>query len=553
MPSPGTGLSAATVQASSNGASAWEKECSCGVIGTKTTNGIRGSKLSVWLGCLAALLASQGSSMGQPKRVQISFDSVIVQAQSRAAKPHSERRAMLPEGFRDLNYDTYRQIQFRHDRALWEGSPFRLEFFHLGYLYGTPVTIHEFTGAHAQTLRFSQDLFHYGGGEPKKRLPSDLGYAGFRLLHPLNEPNKWDEIGSFLGSSYFRLLGKGQSYGTSARGLAIDSGEPGVKEEFPVFTQWWLEKPSGQTKTLRLYALLESASCTGAYEFLIHPGEMTVADISAVLFWREESAASKTIGLAPLTSMHWFGENSVAKPDDYRAEVHDCDGLLMREAEESFTWRPIVNPAELQFQRFSQTNLRGFGLMQRDRAFANYQDTFNRYDRTPSVWVEPRGEWGEGELCLVEMPTRYEGDDNVVAYWNPKAKPSPGQPFRFSYTLHWGLQPDARFPVPRVLQTRIGADHRDAAARQVMIDFERRNGASEAAPELKIESSKGGVISGEQVFANEIDNTWRVIFLLKIQEGLKGPVDVTCQLASGPMSEKWTYRWSEASKNLARR
>ena len=157
----------------------------------------------------------------------INLNYVEKQAELRAHKPFRSPRADLPDFLRadKLDYDKYREIEFRHEKALWaaEDLPFRVEFFHPGYLYEEPVHINEFTLTAVQTVRFMQDSFNYRNLQIEKRIPANTGYAGFRLLSELNESNKWDELGAFQGASYFRLLGKGQRYGQSARGLAVDS------------------------------------------------------------------------------------------------------------------------------------------------------------------------------------------------------------------------------------------------------------------------------------------------------------------------------------------
>jgi glucans biosynthesis protein len=305
----------------------------------------------------------------------------------------------------NLDYDKYREIEFRHEKALWaeEELPFRVEFFHPGYLYQEPVHVNEFTLTHVQSIRFVQDFFNYRALHIQNQIPADTGYAGFRVLSPLNKPDKWDELGSFMGASYFRLLGKDQRYGQSARGLALDCGEPDRPEEFPIFTDWWLGKPSRGDNQLRLYAILDSVSCVGAYEFLIQPGETTTVDVGAVLYFRETNTVSAvdakrkplaTLGMAPLTSMFWFGKNSERKFDDYRPEVHDTDGLLMQMENGDWLWRPLNNASVMHHQKFATKNIRGYGLLQRERDFACYQDIFHYYHCAPSVWVQPRSNWG---------------------------------------------------------------------------------------------------------------------------------------------------------------
>jgi periplasmic glucans biosynthesis protein len=501
--------------------------------------------------------------------VEVNLDYVAQRALERAQKPFHSPRADLPKVLQqdNLNYDKYHLIRFRDERALWtaDNLPFRVEFFHPGYIYQELVHINEFTAMHTQPIRFVQDFFDYGGLHIASQIPANTGYAGFRILYPLNKTNQLDELGAFLGASYFRLLGKGGRYGESARGLALDSGENDRSEEFPIFTDWWLGKPNPGDTELRLYAILDSVSCAGAYEFRIRPGETTRCEVEAILYLRETNQIHavdakrpplKTIGLAPLTSMFWFGKNTERKFDDYRTEVHDSDGLLVHMASGEIFWRPLDNPAAMRHQVFNAPNIRGFGLLQRERNFAAYQDSFNLYHLEPSVWVEPHGDWGEGDLHLLELSTSYEGLDNIVAFWDPKKKPAPLKPFRFGYTLHFFTrEADMKFSdnkiisENKVIATRTGPDANFARARQFVIDFDgpKLDAISENSPPVAISSCSGNaVIADNFVTRNEFLGTWRVILKMQPKNGNRDPVDLRCTLQQGTniVSETWTYQWS---------
>ena len=507
-------------------------------------------------GLILARLISPGA-----ESAEVNLDYVMQRALERARQPFHSPRADLPKVLRqeNLDYDKYREIEFRHDRALWaaEDQPFRVEFFHPGYLYQEPVHIYEFSATHVQPIRFVQDFFNYRALHFQNQIPADTGYAGFRLLYPLNESNKWDEIGAFLGASYFRLLGKGQRYGQSARGLALDCGEPDRPEEFPIFTDWWLGRPQKGDGQLTLYALLDSVSCAGAYQMVIRPGDTTMVDIEAALFFRETNLVHvvntnrlplKTIGWAPLTSMFWFGKNSERKFDDYRPEVHDTDGLLVRMENGEIFWRPLDNLPVMRHQIFSAPNIRGFGLLQRERSFAAYQDPFNLFQLEPSVWVEPRGNWGAGDLHLVELTANFEGFDNIVAFWNPREKPAPLQPCRFSYTLRW-MSDAGKLSENKVVSTRVGLDTVGSNNRQFVIDFD--GSALDAIPESDppeaiANCSTNAVIYFNRVLRNTYSGTWRVILKMQPKPGGTEPVDLRCTLQKGTnvLSETWTYQWS---------
>jgi glucans biosynthesis protein len=516
--------------------------------------------------CLILIL-TMGIAASQPalarmESADVTLDYVAKKAEARAHKPFHSPRADLPPVLRadKLDYDQYREIRFRHDRALWLGDklPFAIEFFHPGYLYQEPVHINEFSYDYVQPIRFVQDFFDYGKLQIKNQIPANTGYAGFKILYPLNQPGKMDELGAFLGASYYRLLGKGQVYGESARGLALDCGESGRPEEFPIFTDWWLGKPQPDDSSLHLFAILDSVSCTGAYEFRIQPGETTTASIEAILFFRTPEMIHAvdtnrqpliSIGMAPLTSMFWYGENSERKFDDYRPQVHDSDGLLMRLDTNEMLWRPLNNASVLRHQRFETKDVRGFGLMQREREFRDYDDLFNSYQNAPSVWVEPKGHWGEGEVHLVELSTHYEGLDNVVAFWDPKVKPEPLQPFRFGYTQYWTRETDRKLSVNRVLSTRIGIDARNPKWHDFVIDFGGPKFAAlpdGAAPAAIANCSTNGVIVENQVFRLPGTPNWRAIIKMEPKSGNANPVDLRCTMKKGDdvLSETWTYHWS---------
>jgi glucans biosynthesis protein len=497
-----------------------------------------------------------------PEAAEVNLEYVAQLALARAQQPFHSPRASLPDVLKNLNYDQYREIRFRPGKALWtdDDLPFRIDFFHPGYIYQEPVHVNEFTSTYTQRIPFDQDFFDYGGLKIKDQIPRNTGYAGFRIFYPLNKTNQLDELGAFLGASYFRLLGKDQSYGQSARGLALDSGESDRSEEFPIFTDWWFGKPQKGDTTITLYAILDSVSCAGAYQFQIRPGETTIADINAVLYFRETerilqanlgTPPIKTIGLAPLTSMFWFGKNSERKFDDYRSEVHDADGLMMRMADGRNLWEPLDNPSNLRHLIFPASNIRGFGLMQRERSFEAYQDLFTPFQTEPSIWVEPHGtNWDNGDLHLVELNGPWEGFDNTVAFWSPKILPAPLQPFRFGYTLFWTRETDIKIsPENKVVGTRIGLCAPNSDARQIFIDFSGpKLDAIPAtnAPTAVVTCSTNAQIQSQQVIWNSYLSAWRVALKMQPNSGNTAPVDLSCTLqrTNQVLSETWVYQWT---------
>ncbi len=427
---------------------------------------------------LLIALAS-GLFLGSRPAQAFGFDDVAEIARQQAAAPYQAPDERLPAALSSLDYDALRDIRYRPERAVWraEGLPFELQFFHLGGSNRAAVAVHELQAGQARPLAYDATAWDYG----RNRLDSSgfgtLGYAGFRVHHALNSPAYKDELVVFLGASYFRALGRGQQYGLSARGLGIDTvGAPaGAGEEFPRFKAFWIERPAPDATALVIHALLDSPRATGAYRFELRPGDTTQMDVQARLFLRVASVlpagtpAIATLGIAPLTSMFLHGENQ-PRTSDFRPEVHDSDGLLVAgtpagAASPEWLWRPLFNPARPQASSFALQRLQGFGLLQRDRRFAAYEDAEARYDRRPSAWVEPLSDWGPGRVELLLLPTPDETHDNVAAYWVPAQLPTPGQALDLAWRLHWqGDMPAAGStpPLGETQQSRRGFGWFDA-------------------------------------------------------------------------------------------
>jgi glucans biosynthesis protein len=369
------------------------------------------------------------------------LDDVAAKAKDLAAQKFVAPKSNLPNELRDMKFADYQKIHFRQDKAEWanEKTPFKLSFYHQGMHFDTPVKINEVTATNVQEIKYDPSRFDFGDVKVDPKVTEQLGYAGFRVLYPINKDDKQDEIMTMLGASYFRVVGKGQTYGLSARGMAIDTALPSG-EEFPRFTEFWIEHPQPDDNHLVIFALLDSPRATGAYQLTLRPGTNTLVDVKSRMFLRDK--VSK-LGVAPLTSMFLFGANQPSKVLNYRRELHDSSGLSIQAANGEWIWRPLNNPKHLSVSSFSVENPRGFGLLQRGREFSHFEDLDDRYDKRPSAWVEPKGDWGKGTVDLVEIPTADETNDNIVAFWKPDVLPEPGKPVDFNYRLHWTMDESA--------------------------------------------------------------------------------------------------------------
>lgn len=462
--------------------------------------------------------------------------------------------AKLPPAVEKLDWDQYQAIQYRADHALWaeEASRFEARFFHLGLFFKTPVQMHEVVDGQAREIAYDPTMFNYGkSGLNPSKLPKDLGFAGFRLNFHTDLTR---DVAAFLGASYFRAVGSDWQYGLSARGLAIDCGME-RPEEFPNFTKFWLERPQKNSSRMTVYALMDSPSVAGAYRFVIEPGATLTMDVDAAVYPRK---TIERLGVAPLTSMYQYGENDrhIAAANDWRPEIHDSDGLSMWRGNGEWIWRPLTNPANLRFNAYQDESPRGFGLLQRDRDFNHYQDDGVFYERRPSLWIEPKSNWGKGSIQLVEIPTVDETFDNIVAFWNPEQKPQAGQELLYSYRMHWGRQMPAQPQLATVFATRTGiggvvGQVRKYFSWRFVIDFVGDNLrllGKDAKVVPVISASRGQI---ELASARPLEHVrgYRVMFDLRPADGQVAPIDLRAFITAGgaPLSETWLYQWTPSA------
>ena len=346
-----------------------------------------------------------------------SLDDVAAEAKTLAEQKYQAPRSNLPKEFRDMKFADYQKIQFNRDKAQWAGdkTPFKLSFYHQGMHFDTPVKINEVTATTVEEIKYDPSRFDFGDVKFDPKATENLGWAGFRVLYPINKADKQDEIMTMLGASYFRVVGKGQIYGLSARGMAIDTALPSG-EEFPRFTEFWIEKPKPNDKHLVIFALLDSPRATGAYRFTLRPGVDTVVDVKAQMFLRDKVGK---LGIAPLTSMYLFGANQPSKVLNYRRELHDSSGLAIHAGNGEWICRPLNNPQKLQFNAFVDKNPKGFGLLQLGARF--YEGKIGLFKQTDSV----SDLYFSTYVYAKNRPTRVVDPDGRQALVYPKLVPSP--------------------------------------------------------------------------------------------------------------------------------
>jgi periplasmic glucans biosynthesis protein len=449
----------------------------------------------------------------------------------------------VPEAWRQMGYEQYRSIWFNSNRALWQGSDraVRVDLFAPGAYFSSPVEINIVSDGMARKILFDFDLFKTGDQAPELPLDESLGYSGFRLRGAVADPGEYKEFLVFQGASYFRAIARGETYGLSARGLALRTGDE-RGEEFPSFTRFWIMEPQpGDTKTT-IHALLDSPSTTGIYTFEAEPGDITRIDVQATLYPRVDL---DVVGIAPLTSMFLFDETNRSRFDDFRPAVHDSDGLLMWNGAGEVLWRPLSNPNGLQISNFIDRSPKGFGLMQRSRKFSDFADLEALYHTRPSLWIEPGSDWGEGAVSLVEIPAGKEIYDNIVAYWLPKAALAAGQSHSFSYRMFWDGEPILGKSVARVVNTRIGKDHHDDGKYVVTVDFAADDllPAHPGDATISLSDNRGKVSAG---ILQRNPETGGLRLAFNFEPGDETVIEMRAQLLKDGqvISETWLYRWT---------
>ena len=493
---------------------------------------------------LRAALLFPACAVSHQAALAFSFDDVARSAEQLAAVPYKKPGDSPPKELTSLTQEQYREIRYRPEASWWRDAklPFELNFFHRGLYFDQQVKINEVNEQGISEIKFDPALFDYGASKVDPARMANLGFVGFRVHYPLNNGKVKDEVLSFLGASYFRALGKDQGYGLSARGLAIDTGLP-TGEEFPRFVEFWVERPAPTAKELTIYGLMDSRRVTGAYRFVLKPGVETAMEVRSRLYLREGVAK---LGVAPLTSMFFFGENQKPAADDYRPEVHDSDGLSVQAANGEWVWRPLVNPKRLLVTSFATANPLGFGLMQRDREFSHYEDLDARYERRPSAWVEPKGSWGQGKIELVQIPSPDESNDNIVAYWVPDGSPQPKKPWDVEYRILWQKDTEAYPPLAWVEQTRRGHGYGKVPENSIglVIDFEGPI-FKKLPPETRLE----GIVSGDNIeilrrvtVRNDVTGGWRMSLLVRrLDAGKPGELRAYLRNGNNTVSETWSY------------
>lgn len=519
------------------------------------------ASLSGMSGLSALLAQSAQAEVADGNATQFDFSVLKKMAAAMAKKSWNGAPGPLPDTLATLNPQAYNAIQYDPNHALWSATAERelnVQFFHVGMGFKRRIRMFSLNenSREAREIHFRPELFNYNGANVDgKQLEgkSDLGFAGFRVFKKPELASR--DIISFLGASYFRAVDETYQYGLSARGVALNTFSAS-QEEFPDFTAFWFETPKTAEETrITVYALLDGASLTGAYKFIIDcEARRVIMDIENHLYARKDI---QQLGIAPMTSMFSCGTNERRMCNTIHPQIHDSDRLAMWSGSGEWICRPLNNPQKLQFNAYQDENPRGFGLLQLDHDFNDYQDVIGWYHKRPSLWVEPVGKWGKGAINLLEIPTTGETLDNIVCFWQPVEPIKAGSETRFHYKLYWSGLPPVRSGLARVNATRTGIGgfpegwapgeyYPREWARRFAVDFVGGN-LQAAAPkgiEPVITVSSGSIRQVEILYVEPTDS-YRILFDWYPTSADTRPVDMRMYLRSKAetLSETWLYQY----------
>lgn len=514
------------------------------------------SRRDVMAGTLAATFAAAltGSTtpasaaalkFGPPK--PFSWATLVERARDAATKEYVQPYRPAPDIVAQIDYTQHGKIRFKSDDAMFGDSAFPVTFFPVGKYFPKAIHMNAIDGANAREVLYEPDYFDMPADSPAQKLPEDTGFAGFQVREKSRPDWKTQDWCAFLGASYFRGIGQSGEYGLSARGIAINTASS-VPEEFPDFTEFYLQPASSPEQPLVVYAFLDGPSVVGAYRLVIRRTEGVVMDVENQLFMRKDV---ERFGIAPLTSMYWFDEYDKAYQLEWRRAAHDSEGLALWTGAGERIWRPLNNPPQISASAFVDNNPRGFGLMQRNRDPNHFLDRWLNYERRPSLWIEPVGAWGAGSVQLIEIPTDHEDFDNIGCMWVPKEPIKAGQAHDFRYRMHWmNDEPFQAANLARTIATRIGRGgfpytrNNPPEIKRFEIEFlggELDNLPKDVKPEAVISASRG-TISSTFVETTSWNKAWRVQFDIA-SEG-PDPIDIRAFLKHGDtaLSETWLFK-----------
>ncbi|WP_375464259.1 glucan biosynthesis protein [uncultured Methylobacterium sp.] len=511
------------------------------------------TRRTVLLGTVGGVLAGAGLSRADDApalpAAGAAFDAgtVVELARALAKRPYAAPRTDdLPASLKALSREQYGAVRVKPGAAIWEGDDlgFTLEPLHRGAIFTERVALFLVEDGRLRPVPYDPARFETGGFA----LPAfseDPGFSGFRLRARFATGADLSDFAVFQGASFFRLVAAGQNFGINARALTLRPADD-RGEEFPLLRAVFIERPLERPPQapsaggpIVLHALIDSESASGALRMSLTPGtDASTAEITATVFARKDI---DHLGLGGMQASYLFGPADRRRVDDARSAAFSADGLQIRNGAGEAIWRPVHNPDTLQISSFVDAGPKGFGLMQRARARDAFEDDVQHWERRPCLWLEPGDDWGAGAVTLLEIPSDSEFNENVLAYWRPKAALAAGAETTFRYRQHWCWQPPAPTPVATVTGTRSGRGS-SGTRRLFLVDF-TGEGLADGPLDIAL-TADPGTITRQQVFGDPERRTVRVAFELDPGSERASELRLVLRRGDRAVTETWLYRWT---------
>lgn len=499
---------------------------------------------------LAEAAAAQPRPGGEPAAIpaggtSFSSSTVASLAQEVASKPYKPPAKPSLGSLATISPDDYAQISYRPEKIVWgsDNLGFAIEPLHPGANVTGQMQIFLVERGMARPLQYDPANFNFGKIKPPAA-NANLDHSGFRILK-VDRNGTVAPVASFQDASYFAAIVPNQTWGLIARPLTVRATS-GPGEEAPQIRMVWIEQPSVASNTLVIHALIDTPSLAAAYQFTLRANDVVIVDTECTIFARN---AVGHFGLAATQATYFFGAIERRNTDDVRPAAHEIKGAQILTGAGEWIWRPVTNRSAVQISGFIDTNPRGFGLLQRDRAFDDFLDDENQWQRRPSLWIEPIGEWGPGEVTLVEVPAASQNNKNIAMYWRPKAGLASGSKSHFAYRQFWCWTPPEQPPGAMVTLSRVGrlSNNPQNARRRFLVQFTGGPIGDEkefADLKPKVWASAGKLLS-VRTFRSSRQKNLRVLF--DFDPGSEPSIEFRLVLESKdkPVSETWLYRWTQ--------
>lgn len=454
----------------------------------------------------------------------------------------------VPDALKTLSREQYRAIRIRPDGLIWGGEPhgFALEPLLRGFYFTDRVALFTVEDGIVRPVAYAPGGYD-SGGAVLPEAGKEPGFSGLRIRAKIGEAHQ--DFAILQGACFFRLIGRDQEFGVNGRALMLRPADS-RGEEFPRWRALFVERPREPGRPLVIHALVDSDSLAAAFRLEFTPGETTEARIAATLVTRRDV---EHLGLAGMQAPFLFGPHDRRGADDARAAAYAAGGLQIRNGGGEAIWRPVRNPETLQISSFVDSGPKGFGLVQRDRSFETFEDDRRRWEAAPSLWIEPgeaagvEGLWGEGAVTLIEIPSDAEINENVIAYWRPKAPVPAGREVHLTYRQAWGREPGVE-PLARVTGTRSGRGGANPR-RLFLVDFTGEalftpEGAARPLETVLI-AGPGKLVDGAtRWFVRPEQRTVRVAFEIDPGNERASELRLALKTEGRQITETWLYRWT---------